>query len=109
MTGTIRTVRDEPSTPAWTTDRLDSSSPPQIEPPYFDESLGAWVPSRHADILAAFRAPGFAPAGPHAWKNPKPSCESSRLKMRESTLQALAPSEMADWHNLLAQSAADQL
>jgi cytochrome P450 len=109
MTGTIRTVRDEPSTPAWTTDRLDSSSPPQIEPPYFDEALGAWVLSRHADILAAFRAPGLAPAGPHAWKNSKPCCESSRLKMRESTLQALAPSEMDAWHNLVAQAAADQV
>ena len=52
--------RDDPAIPAWSFDRLDSSQPPELDPPYFDTSLGAWVLSRHADVLAAFRASSLA-------------------------------------------------
>ena len=42
--------------PAWPEDQLDSAEPPEPAPPYFDSNLNAWVLSRHADILGAFRA-----------------------------------------------------
>ena len=57
--------RNNPTIPSWTHDQLDSSSPPEVEPAYFDSVLNAWVLSKHADILAAFRASSLAPTGPH--------------------------------------------
>ena len=41
--------------PAWSQDLLDSSEPPEVQPPLFDAKLGAWVLTRRSDIVAAFR------------------------------------------------------
>jgi cytochrome P450 len=87
--------RDNPTIPSWTHDQLDSSSPPEVEAAYFDSVLNAWVLSKHADILAAFRASGLAPAGPHD-KN-----DTLRSKIRTETIAALSPAQLRAWREKL--------
>lgn len=106
------TQPEERAKPAWTGDLLESDLTPEIEPPYFDPLLDAWVLSRHADILAAFRSPGLSLAGPNHKKRAESDDESSRLKMREETLQALGPARLRAWRERLApqvQALADTL
>jgi len=93
--------RKELFKPAWSGDQLDSASPPEIEAPYFDEILRAWVLSRHADILAAFRASNLSPASPNAQKAFEPIDESGRLKMRAETTEALSPTQLRAWREQL--------
>jgi cytochrome P450 len=89
--------RDNPFVPAWNQDQLDSGCPPEMEAPYFDDHLRAWVLSRHADILAAFRASSLSPAGPHDQNGGAPAAESDRLKMRRETMEALSPAQLRAW------------
>jgi cytochrome P450 len=97
--------REELSKPAWSGDQLDSASPPEIEAPYFDEILGAWVLSRHADILAAFRVSSLSPASPNSKKVSEPIDESGRLKMRAETMEALSPTQLRAWREQLTPEA----
>jgi cytochrome P450 len=97
--------RDDPSIPAWRRDQLDSPSPPEIEAPYFDNALGAWVLSRYADIVAAFRASNLAPAGPNSKKTVELCDESRRLKMRAETMEALSPAQLRLWRDQIAHEA----
>jgi hypothetical protein len=83
--------RNNPTIPSWTHDQLDSSSPPEVEPAYFDSVLKAWVLSKHADILAAFRASSLAPTGPHD-KN-----DTLRSRIRTETIEALSPAHLRAW------------
>src|SRR5258708_852920 len=87
--------RENPTIPTWTHDQLDSSSPPEVEPAYFDHQLSAWVLSKHADILAAFRASTLAPTGPHD------KSDSLRTKIRTETLEALSPAQLRAWREKL--------
>jgi cytochrome P450 len=89
--------RDNPFVPAWSQDQLDSHCPPEMEAPYFDDHLRAWVLSRHADILAAFRDSSLSLAGPNDQNGGEPSAESERLKMRWETMEALSPSQLRAW------------
>src|ERR1700746_894723 len=93
----MHTRRDDPSIPAWSGDQLDPPSPPEIEPPYFDNTLNAWVLSRHADILAAFRATNLSPVSPESRNASASSDESARLKMRAAAMAALAPPQLRAW------------
>jgi cytochrome P450 len=97
--------RDDPSIPAWSRDQLDSLSPPEIEAPYFDGHLEAWVLSRHADVLAAFRASSLAPDSPGNKKDSKPSDESGRLQMRAETMETLSPARLRAWCEQLSPEA----
>lgn len=97
----MHTRRDDPSIPAWGGDQLDSPSPPEIEPPYFDSILKAWVLSRHADILAAFRASNLSPVSPASRKSSKSSDDSARLKMRAEAMAALSPAQLRAWRERL--------
>ena len=97
----MHTRRDDPSIPAWSGDQLDSPSPPEIEPPYFDNTLNAWVLSRHADILAAFRATNLSPVSPESRNASASSDESARLKMRAAAMAALAPPQLRAWRERL--------
>jgi cytochrome P450 len=102
----------KPAKPTWTGDQLDSDLPPEIEAPYFDRDLDAWVLSRHADIMAAFRSPSLSLAGPNHNKRSESNDESSRLKMREETLDALYPAQLRAWRERLTpevQTLADNL
>src|ERR1700722_13044769 len=91
--------RNNPTIPSWTHDQLDSSSPPEVEPAYFDSVLNAWVLSKHADILAAFRASSLAPAGPHD------NNDSLRAKIRTETIEALSPSQLRAWREKITPEA----
>jgi hypothetical protein len=94
--------REEPTKPAWSSDELDSSSPPEIEAPHFDDLLGAWVLSRYSDVLAAFRSSSLSPIGPNSKANSEPPPdESSQLKMREETREALSPAQLRSWRERL--------
>jgi cytochrome P450 len=90
--------RNNPSIPSWTHDQLDSSSPPEVEPAYFDSVLNAWILSKHADILAAFRASTLAPTNPNDKKN---SDDSLRSKIRTETMDALSPAQLRAWREKL--------
>jgi cytochrome P450 len=83
--------------PAWPEDELDSAVQSQPAAPYFDSSLNAWVLSRHADILAAFRASSLFSASADRTRpaQPMPACE--HLKMRTETLEALPASRIQAW------------
>jgi hypothetical protein len=97
--------RDDPLIPAWSLDQLDSSCPPEIETPYFDKLLSAWVLSRHADILAAFRASSLCPSGPRSKEGSEPFDESLRLKTRAETMDALSPAQLRVWRAQLSPQA----
>jgi cytochrome P450 len=97
--------RDNPSIPAWSGDQLESAGPPELEAPYFDDHLRAWVLSRHADILAAFRASSLSPTGANDQNGGKPSDESERLKMRRETMEALSPAQLRAWRERITPEA----
>jgi hypothetical protein len=89
--------RDNPTIPAWTHDPLDSSSPPEVEPAYFDSALNAWVLSKHADILAAFRTSTLAPT--------QDNNDDLRATIRTETLEALSPQQLRVWREKLTPEA----
>src|ERR1700733_12453016 len=94
--------RDNLSIPAWSRDQLDSPCPPELEDPYFDDHLRAWVLSRHADILAAFRASSLSLSSPNDQKGGEPSGDSDRTKMRWETMEALSPNQLRAWRQRIA-------
>jgi cytochrome P450 len=96
---------DNPSIPAWSRDQLDSDGPPDLEDPYFDNQLRAWVFSRHADILAVFRASSLSVAGPNDRNGGEPSDESMRRKMRHETMEALSPAQLRSWRERITPEA----
>jgi cytochrome P450 len=87
--------------PAWQVDELDSAVPPESAAPYFDANLNAWVLSRYADILAAFRSSSLFPSSSNSAKpaEPMPSC--APLKMRAETTEALPASRIGAWRDVL--------
>jgi cytochrome P450 len=89
------------SAPAWAADQLDSALPPEPEAPYYDSNLKAWVLSRHADILAAFRASSLFPASSNSAKPGRPMLPSEHQKMRSETLEALPASQINAWREAL--------
>jgi hypothetical protein len=93
--------RDDPSLPAWSGDQLDSLSLPEIEAPYFDDILKAWVLSKHADILAAFRDSSLCPVGPASEQPSGPSDEHARLKIRAEAMAVLSPAQLRAWREQL--------
>ena len=97
--------RDVLSTPAWTRDVLDSVDPPEIESPYFDSDLQAWVLSRHADLLAAFHSTALIVGRRDLATVSFDSEEAARLKMREETREALCPAHVRLWREELAANA----
>ncbi len=90
----MRVRREESFKPAWSSDRLDSPIAPEIEDSYYDDDLEAWVLSRHADVLAAFRSSGFWPMGPNCVEPPD---ERGNLQMRAETVEALSPAQLREW------------
>src|ERR1700755_2353981 len=89
--------RNNPTTPNWSNDQLDSPIPPEIEPAYFDSDLNAWVLSKHSDILAAFRASSLLPTGPHDTNSVNPEDDTLRSEMRAQTMEALSPAQLRQW------------
>jgi cytochrome P450 len=89
--------RNNPTIPNWSHDQLDSAIPPEIDPAYFDSDLNAWVLSKHADILAAFRTSSLAPAGLHDTNTVNPEDDTTRSEMRAQTMEALSPAQLRQW------------
>jgi cytochrome P450 len=89
--------KDNPFIPAWSEDQLedqlDSCCAPEVEAPYFDDDLGAWVLSRHADILAAFRASSLSLGN---------TAESDLSKMRSETTEALSAAQLRAWRERIS-------
>jgi len=102
--------REDQFKPVWSSDRLDSPIPPEVEPAYFDQALNSWVLSRHADVLAAFRCSGLTPGEPNSAASPNSSSDqSARIKMRAETMEALSPARLRDWREHLATQVESQL
>lgn len=91
------TRTSDPFIPSWSQDQLDSPSPPEAEAAYFDHLLNAWVLSKHADVLAAFRASSLAPSGPHQRKAVEPCDDTERAQMRTETIESLSPTQLRAW------------
>jgi cytochrome P450 len=96
------TQRDDLFIPAWSSDQLDSAAAPEMQAPYFDPHLQAWVFSRYSDLLAAFRCPCLVPGRRDAATLDFAEEESARLKMREETREALAPARIRELREQLA-------
>src|SRR5258707_3514151 len=91
--------------PAWDRDRIDYSFPPEHRAPHFDDSLGAWVLSRYADVLAAFHCSSLFPAGLNS-KPPSDLLAGDELqKMRRETRDALSPLPLRVWRQGLGSPA----
>jgi cytochrome P450 len=93
--------REETIKPAWSQDQLDSSIAPEVEAPYFDSALDAWVFSRYEDVLAAFRASSLSPAGFNNENGSNLAGNANSLKMRAETLDALSPAQLRAWKTQL--------
>lgn len=93
----MHAARENPSIPAWRADEQGSLDPPELEPPYFDHALQAWVLSRHRDILAVLRDDRAIPASVKSGEAIAPAHEDLRLRMRAQTLEALSPALLRQW------------
>ena len=76
---------------------VDPLSPLLPESPYFDAALDAWVLSRYADVMAAFRDPQMAPVGPRSKGPVKKHHIAEQARIRTETLAALSLSRIAEW------------
>ena len=93
--------RENPSIPDWPGDRQDSPGPPEMEAPYFDQALQAWVLSRHRDIVAVLREERAVPASVKSDEATAPANEELRLRLRAQTLQVLSPALLRQWRQAL--------
>jgi cytochrome P450 len=91
--------------PAWERDRFDCPFAPGPRAPHFDDSLGAWVLSRYADVLAAFHCSSLFPAGLNSKSPFDPLAGDEQLKMRRETRDALSPLHLRVWRKGLASAA----
>ncbi len=90
---------------AWNRDRSDYSLPPEHRAPHFDDSLGAWVLCRYADVLAAFHCSSLIPAGANSKAPSDPLARDEVLRMRRETRDALSLLHLRVWRKGLASAA----
>ncbi len=83
-------------------DWIDYSLPTESGAPHFDDSLGAWVLSRYADVLAAFNCSSLFPAGLNSEAPSSPLAAEEVVKMRRETRDALSPLHLRVWRKGLA-------
>jgi cytochrome P450 len=91
---------------------VDPLSPPRPAAPYRDPSREAWVLSRYADVLAAFREPRLQLGRGRSEDPPEVSDTGLQSRMRLETLAALSASKLAEWQvqvERLALTLIDQL
>ncbi len=74
----------------------------QSSAPYFDQTLNAWVLSRHSDVLRACRASSLIPGRSYGNDDTKQLNEAVRLKMRAETMHVLSAPQIGKWRGLLA-------
>ncbi len=79
--------------------------PTEAAAPYYDRAQEAWVLSRYADVLSAFRSPELMPAG----SGSKPDAElpdpDSIRSMRAATQDALSAEQLRVWREQLESEA----
>src|SRR5271167_2813925 len=96
-----------PTTSTWEEDRrLGVFRQPPSEP-YFDNQIGAWVLSRHADVVAAFTCADLQLVGPASRTLDPPVDEPARLKMRAETRGALSTHRLRLWRKQMLLDARD--
>ncbi|MGI9074958.1 MAG: cytochrome P450 [Bryobacteraceae bacterium] len=76
---------------------VDPLSPPPPVAPYRDPSREAWVLSRYADVLAAFREPRLQLGRGRNEDSPEISDPSLQLRVRIETLAAFSAANLARW------------
>lgn len=86
---------------------VDPLSPPPPRNIEFDPHLDAWVFSRYADVVAAFREPRLWPAGPRRQPNTKIPDHAVQQRLRAETLAALSAPNLAQWHGRFLEIARD--
>jgi cytochrome P450 len=67
------------------------------EPPYFDQSRGAWVLTRYADVTAALRDPQLWPVAARGEDHSATRDELGRLRLRGPSQEALSAVRTAEW------------
>jgi cytochrome P450 len=65
--------------------------------PYLDRERDAWVLSRYADVLAAFREPRLWPVAARGEDQSKTRDDAGRLRLRPEVQEALPMSRVAAW------------
>jgi cytochrome P450 len=85
----------------------DPLSPPRPVPPYHDQSQEAWVLSRYADVLAAFREPRLSAEGGRTEDRPEISDAAFKLRIRTEITAALSAAKLAEWQATIEPSARD--
>ncbi len=83
----------------WDSDRVDRANETQVDEAYFDEALSAWVLSRYADVVAAFRSSSLMPVGPRTEAEPSKENDIEMAKMRSETRSALSPLVLEQWQS----------
>jgi len=90
----------------------DPRSPPPPQAPYFDPAAGAWILSRQADVLAAFRETRLWPIGRRGEDQRAVRDDTGKLRVREDLLETISPAKVAQWEpqmEALARDAAARL
>jgi len=91
--------------PVSESDPQEFPTPPEIRPPFFDDSLRAWVLSRYSDVMAAFHCPGLYPSGLNRERSAKAPAPETLQKMRRETREALSPAQLRIWRRTLTAAA----
>jgi cytochrome P450 len=94
--------KEAPTRAAWASDRPDHPAPPEIEAPYFDDILNAWIFSQYKDVLAAMQSPDLYPAGSSEQSTVEPTNQSDMAKMRATTSAALTPAQLRAWQERIS-------
>jgi cytochrome P450 len=81
---------------------FDRNPPDRPSAPLFDIAKDAWIFSRYADVLAAFREVRLTPIGNPSQDQSAPPDESHRLKLRAETIAALTPAKLSEWREQFA-------
>jgi cytochrome P450 len=93
--------------PPWEDD--DGVVPLQVAEPYFDTQLNGWVLSRYADVAAAFYCRDLALVGPASKTRYPLVDETSRLRMRTETRDALSPIALRCWRKQILHHARERV
>src|SRR5260370_35181625 len=72
-------------------------TPPKPQQPFFDRASGAWIVTRYAEALAAFRHPLLWPVDPSGKHDDEPRDTGGALVQRRDVLEMLSPSKVAEW------------
>lgn len=99
-------AHDQTSCPASLRNDAFSDATAESAPPHFDRALNAWVLSRYSDVLSALRTSSLVLGRFDGKDSSDLMSESTRLKMRAETMQAVSAPQITEWRERLAREAA---